>query len=79
VPFYVVSGEIHAHEEQVKTKFVTEELQAKTISSGEETHGFVYFRRRQGFPGSGSWVLHIEVQDTNSKEIKVFDFILNQS
>jgi len=79
IPFAIVASGINAHEERVKIKFVTEELQAKTISLGEETHGFVYFRRPPGFPGSGSWVLHFEAQDTNSKEVKVFDFILNKS
>lgn len=79
IPFATVAGSINAHEERVKIKFVTEELQAKTISLGEEAHGFVYFRRPQGFPGPGQWILHLEAEDTNSKEVKTFDFILNKS
>jgi hypothetical protein len=79
LPFFPVAWGIHAHEERVKTKFVIEELQDKTISLGEKTQGFVYFRRPQGFPGPGQWILHIEVQDTNTQEVKVFDFTLNNN
>jgi hypothetical protein len=79
LPFWPIAWGIHAHEERVKTKFVNEELQDKTISSGEETHGFVYFRRPQGFPGPGHWILHLEVQDINTQEVKVFDFTLTNN
>jgi hypothetical protein len=78
VPFYVAAGEIHLHEERVKHKFTVEELQTKTMSTGEETHGFVYFPRPPGYPGQGQWVLHLEAQDLDSKEVKVFDFVLNE-
>lgn len=54
IPFATISSSINEHEERVKAKFVTEELQAKTISLGEETHGFVYFRRPSGFSWSGT-------------------------
>lgn len=77
LPFAVVAGEIDAHEERVKHKFIVEELQPKTISLGEETHGFVYFHCPPGYPGPGPWVFHLEAQDLNSKEVKVFDFVID--
>jgi hypothetical protein len=79
LPFWPVAYGIHVHEERVKTKFVIEELRDKTIALGEETNGFVYFRRPQGFPGPEQWILHLEVQDTNTQEVKVFDFTLNNN
>jgi hypothetical protein len=79
VPFYIASGEIHLHEERVKHKFTVEELQTKTMSTGEGTHGFVYFPRPPGYPGQEQWVLHLEAQDLNSQEVKVFDFVLNEN
>ena len=78
LPFAAVAGTIDAHEERVKHKFIVEELQTKTLSLGEETHGFVYFHRPLGYPGSGHWVLHLEAQDLGNKEVKVFDLVLNE-
>ncbi|NOT55665.1 MAG: hypothetical protein HOP18_13780 [Deltaproteobacteria bacterium] len=77
VPFLWGSHKIQSHEERVKHKFIVEELQTKTLSLGEETHGFVYFHRPPGYPGSGHWVLHLEARDLNSKEVKVFDFVID--
>ncbi|MGE0826156.1 MAG: hypothetical protein AB7G75_17110 [Candidatus Binatia bacterium] len=78
LPFALVESSIESHEEQVKTKFVTEELQAKTISLGEGTHGFVYFRRPPGYPASGYWVLRVEAMDVTNQKTKIFDFILDK-
>lgn len=85
-PFIWASDAIQKQEAEVRHKFWVEALQPgplgaaqpKTISSGEETHGFVYFPRPPGEPGPGHWVLHLEAQDINSKEVKVFDFILHE-
>jgi hypothetical protein len=76
-PFDVVARYIGAHEEGVKRKMRIQELQTKTISIGEETHGFIYFPQPPGYPGAEQWALHLEVQDINSKEVRIFDFILN--
>lgn len=79
-PFFYAAEKIdpiEANEARTKTKFEWQELPAKTISLREDARGFVYFPRPPGFPGPGQWVLHLEAQDINSKEVKAFDFILD--
>ncbi len=72
-----IKSPVSSHEDNVRAKFTIEELQLKKISRGEETHGFVYFPRLSGFPGSDQLMLHLEVQNFDSKEVKVFDFVLD--
>jgi hypothetical protein len=80
-PLWPIMRGIDAHEERVKRKFVNEELEHRTMTMamglGDAVHGFVYFRRPPGFPGSGQVVLHLEAKDTNTQEVTAFDFILN--
>jgi hypothetical protein len=73
----VLFSKIHEGEESVIRKFIDEELFINPIPHGQGTHGFVYFPRPPGFPGPGQWVLHLEVQNIDSKEGKVFDFTLD--
>jgi hypothetical protein len=73
----VLFSKIYEEEESVIRKFIDEELFINPIPPGQETHGFVYFLRPPGFPGPGQWVLHLEVKNFDSKEVKVFDFTFN--
>ena len=73
-PILFVGTKLISDANVVKHNFAVKELQAKTISSGEEAHGFVYFQLPQGYAGSSQWTLHVEVQDLRMKEMKSFDF-----
>ena len=74
VPFAIAAGKMSSHEEGVKHKFTTEELQPKTISTGEKTLGFVYFHLPPEHRGPGPWTLHLEAQDLSSGEVIAYDF-----
>lgn len=75
IPVFIVAEKMHVHEERVRRKLLIEEFQTKTISPGEETHGFVYFPLPSGQPRAGQWTLHMEVQDLQSQEVNPFDFV----
>ena len=73
-PALFVATKMLSNEEVVKHNFTVKELQAKTLSAGEETHGYVYFQLPQGHAGPGQWSVHLEAQDLSTKETKSFDF-----
>jgi len=74
LPILIVGSNMLSNEEVIKHNFTVKELQAKTISDGEETHGFVYFQLLQGHAGPGQWTIHVEAVDLKSKDVKSFDF-----
>ena len=42
-PLFFVAGKLISDANAIKNNFALKELQAKTLSSGERTQGFVYF------------------------------------
>ncbi len=74
LPLVFVGSKMTSDATVVKQNFAVKELQAKTLSSGEEIHGFVYFQLLPGHTGPGQWTVHLEAQDLNTKEVKSFDF-----
>lgn len=76
-PIAIFGLKMRSDEEAIKHSFTTKELPTKTLATGEETHGFVYFQLPQGHLGPGQWTLHLEAMDLKSKAVTNFDFVFD--
>jgi hypothetical protein len=73
LPLLFVGTKLISDANVVKNNFAVKELQAKTLSSGEKIHGFVYFQLPQGQAAAGR-TLHVEIQELTTKQVNSFDF-----
>lgn len=58
---------------EINYNFAVKELQTKTLSPKEVTHGFVYFRLPDEYNVNDQWTVHLEAFDLRNKDSKSFN------
>jgi hypothetical protein len=70
LPFISMSA---AKADEVKHNMLTKEFHSDTLSPGDKTHGFVYFKLKDKDLTSDKWFVHIAALDTATKTWTAFD------
>jgi hypothetical protein len=74
LPLLFGGAKIASDANVIQHNFAVKELQTQTLSPGESTHGFVYFRVAKGTMVSDQWTVQLAARELGSNNIERFDF-----